>query len=133
MVAVFQRFANSPLKSRQGWGIGERPRKHAPGRRVDVGRWTLDSGAAAVDGVSTTRDESGSNHVFWVTGRICIRVIKPERTYSVELVGSKILPLRTGVNPNPFAGAGQVKLHDRSGLSSGAVFVGRIDPILRRS
>ena len=83
--------------------------------------------------MSTTRGELGSKSHFRVTRRIRIRVIKPERAYSIELIGGEVLPLGARVNPSPFAGKRQVKFHDRSEFSSGTVFVSRINPILCRS
>ena len=102
---------------------------------AEGGRWTADVGRRGRRWtvVSTTRGELGSKSHFRVTRRIRIRVIKPERAYSIELIGGEVLPLGARVNPSPFAGKRQVKFHDRSEFSSGTVFVSRINPILCRS
>ena len=60
-------------------------------------------------------------------------MVKSESADAVELVVGEMFALRSGIDPFPSAGAGEVEFHNRARSRAGAVLVGRVQPVLGRT
>ena len=65
--------------------------------------------------------------------RVRVPIVKAEGADAIELVSGEMLSARSRVNPLPSPGAKEVELHDRAGLSAGAILVGGVQSVLGRT